>query len=370
MPIQGARELARELGSIRKGDGKSIYLVHGTERYLVRTAADAIARALADGAGAELVRVDATGLTPDAALDPALSLGLFASARVAVIRSFAPLLAGDAADRLLALLDTGLGPGSGVVFAALGDTPADKLDKRVRGYKGLSSRGVVLELNAQKPEDLLHWLGEKAAEEGKKLDADAARLLLARAGEDMEQLRGELDKALLYCLDRDRIRAVDLAKLVGKTKEDKAWDVSEAVACGDGPRARELLKDLTVSGTHPLVALTFLARQTRHLLQARLLWDAAGRPPFGDYRSYQGRVAARLEAGLFGKGPDDVTGMHPFAAFKRFEAARGLAVPVLRGMMARVRQAEVDIKTGEGEGAEEVVEELVLDLAAQARRAA
>lgn len=369
MPIQGGKELGSELARIRKGEGKPVYLVHGSERYLVRTAADALARALADASGAEVIRVDAAGLSPDAVLEPVVSLGLFASARVAVVRNFATILAGDAADRLLASLDVGLGPGSAIVFAASGDSASDRVDKRVRGYKGLASRGVVLELNEQTPEDLAHWLVEKAAEEGKKLEADAARLLLDRTGTDMERLRTELDKAILFCLERDRITAKELLPLVGKTREDAVWDVAEAVAKGNGAKAREQLHDLAAGGTHPLVVLTLLVRQTRHLLQARLLWDEEGRPAFRDFRSFQSRVASTWEAGMFGKGADDVTSIHPFAAFKRFEAARGHDVPELRATLARLRQAEVDIKTGEAEGAEKAVEDLVLELAAGKRAA-
>ncbi|MFN8177495.1 MAG: DNA polymerase III subunit delta [bacterium] len=370
MPIQGKQELGAELARIRKGDGKPIYLVHGAEHFLVRTAADSIARALADAAGAEIVRIDGTGLGPDAVLEPVVSLSLFASARVALVRNFASILTGDDADRLLASLDTGLGPGRAIVFVAAGENPADRVDKRVRGYKGLASRGVVLEFDEQKAEDLAAWLVEKAVEEGKKLDADAARLLLARAGTNMEALRTELDKAILFCLERDRIRAKDLERLVGKTKEDAVWDVGEAVARGDGSAACELVRDLEASGTHPLVVLTLLVRQARHLLQARLLWEEAGRPAFRDYRAFQSRVASGWDAGLFGKGSDDVTAIHPFASFKRFEAARGPDLAGLRWSLGRLRQAEVDIKTGAAEDAAEVVEGLVLELAARARRAA
>ena len=65
-----------------------------------------------------------------------------------------------------------------------------------------------------------------------------------------------------------------------------------------------------------------------------------------------------------------MTSIHPFAAFKRFEAARGQEVGALRATLVRLRQAEVDIKTGAAEGADQVLEELVLELAARGRRAA
>jgi DNA polymerase-3 subunit delta len=368
MPIQGAKEIATQLAAIRKGGGKAIYLVHGSERYLVESSANAIARSLAEAAKAEIVRVDAAGLSPDRVLEPVTAMSLFASARVAIVRNFAHLLSGDAADRLLAGIDAGLAAGSALVFAATGEGAADKVDKRVRGYKGLAGRGAVLELNEQKPDDLLHWLGEKAAEEGKKLDADAARLLLDRAGHDMGGLRAELDKAVLYCMDRDRIRAKDLEQLVGKTRDDAVWDVTEAVSRGDAARARELVRDLEAGGTHPLVVLTFLVRQARHLLQARLLWEDAGKPPFRNFQSFQSR--AIFESGTFGKGADDVTTMHPFAAFKRFEAASQHEVAQLRGVMARLRRAETELKTGDAEGPKEWMDALVLELAATAKRVA
>ena len=46
---------------IRKGDVKPVYLVFGTEAYLVRESAEAIGRALAEATGAEIARVDAAG---------------------------------------------------------------------------------------------------------------------------------------------------------------------------------------------------------------------------------------------------------------------------------------------------------------------
>jgi len=354
MAIEGAKALAGELSAIKGGHPRPLYVVFGTEPYLVRTAADAIAGAVAAVTEAEIERVDASGRSVEAVLAPVATLSLFASAKVTIVRHFAHLLVGDDADRLLAGIDAAAGSGSTLVLAG------DKLDKRVKGTKGLVKRGSVIELNEQRPEALALWLREKAAEEKKKLAPAAAELLLERVGVDMESLRRELDKAILYCLDQDDIEARDLERLVGKSREDAVWDVSEAVARKDPAHAMTLLQDLLTGGTYPLVILTLLARQTRHVLQARLLWEKAGRPAFRDMRSFQSR--APYTPGAFGKGPDDVTTIHPFACFKRFEAARSHEVRDLRRTLARVRRADLDVKTGTTAGAREVLEELVLDL--------
>jgi DNA polymerase-3 subunit delta len=364
MAIEGAKELAGELAAIRKRGPKPIYLVFGTEPYLVRTAAEAIVGAVAAATGAETERVDAGGANAGAILQPLLSLSLFASRKTTVVRNFAHLLAGDEADRLLAGLDAAAGAGP-LVLVASGTAPGDKIDKRLKGYKGIAKRGTVIELNEQRPEDLKVWLREKAGEEKKKLRPDAAELLLERVGADMEALRRELDKAILYCLDQEEIGAKDLERLVGKSREDAVWEISEAVGRKDPARAMALVEDLLAGGAHPLVLLTLLARQTRHVLQARLLWEKAERPQFRDMRSFQARAASAWETGAFGAGPDDVTSIHPFASFKRFEAARGHGIAELRRTLARLRRADLDVKTGAGAGDREVLEELVLDLCAK-----
>jgi DNA polymerase-3 subunit delta len=366
MAIDGARELSAELSAIKKGEARGLYRVFGTEGYLVRTASEAIAKALAEASGAEIVHLDASGQAPEVVLEPVTSLSLFSPARITVVRGFAHLLVGKAADRLLAGVEPGVGAGSALVFVAPA-LPGEKIDKRVKGYKGLARLGATLELNTQKPEELTAWLVQKAADEGKKLAPDAAMLLLQRVGADMELLRSELDKAILFCFDQHEITARNLENLVGKSREDAVWDITETVARRDSARAMELIDDLLTAGTYPLVLMTLLARQARHMLQARLLWESAGKPAFRDIRGFQRKVATTYESGVYGRGADDVTTIHPFATFKRFEAVREKEVGELRRQLSRMRRADREAKTGESAGAREVLEELVLDLCSRSR---
>ncbi|NNE42911.1 MAG: hypothetical protein HKN12_01770 [Gemmatimonadetes bacterium] len=183
----------------------------------------------------------------------------------------------------------------------------------------------------------------------------------------MQTLRMELDKALLFCLNDDRIDARDLEKLVGKSREDAVWSVAEAVARRNSVEAMELVGDLMNSGTYPLVILTLIIRQFRHLLQARLLWEDAGCPTFRGVNAFRNGVGSTFESGRFGGGADDVTTIHPFATFKKFEMAVHHDPADLARMMGRLRRADRDAKTGASAGAREVLEELILDLCTTAR---
>ena len=306
MAIEGAKELAAELKAIKSGKFKPVYLVFGSESYLVRESAEAIGRALVEATGSDLARVDGQGQPSAAITGPAAALSLFSTGTIVLARNFGHLLTGDEADRLLAEIDAGVGETSAIIFQATQSSPVDKVDKRVKGYKGLVKRGSALELNEQKPEHLVEWLRRRAADAEKNLPVPAAEFLLERVGADMALLKSELEKAILFCHDAKAIGVPDLERLVGKSREDAIWDVTEAVSNGDAPRALSIFEDLVTTGTFPLVVLTLLVRQTRHLLQARLLLERAGDPPFRDYRSFQARVGPQVPKGAFGGGADDV----------------------------------------------------------------
>ena len=369
MAFEGANELANELASIKKGAAKPVYLLFGTEPYLVRTATDAILEALST-TPVEVIAIDASGKNARETLAPLAMLSLFAPARIAVVRNFSHLLSGDEADVLLRELEQIVPPSAAVFLSAQDGSGESRVDKRVRGFKGIAKIGAVLEFGTQSPDALAEWLRIQAAQEGKKLSVDAAQLLLARAGPDMEVLRSELEKAVLYKLERETIDVQDIAELVGRSREEAVWEIADAVLRRDARRALVLIEDQLAAGTYPLVLLTLLIRQARQLLQARLLWEEGGRPPFRDLRGFQARFGRTLPVGRFGKGPDDVTTIHPFACFKRFEAAQSRDADSLRKMVARLRQGDRDAKSGGGAGAKEILEEIVLDLCALAKEAA
>src|SRR5678815_3095944 len=105
MALEGANEVAAELAAIKKGAAKPVYLVFGSEPYLIRTATGALVEALSRVANAEVVPIEAPGKSARETLAPLAMLSLFAPARIAVIRGFSHLLSGEEADVLLKELE-------------------------------------------------------------------------------------------------------------------------------------------------------------------------------------------------------------------------------------------------------------------------
>ena len=88
---------------------------------------------------------------------------------------------------------------------------AVQVDRRTRLYKRFEELGAVLFLGLERDrtgkvsrESLIDFVGQRIAQADKALDPQARETILARAGEDLRELRQEIEKLLLF-----RRRATD-----------------------------------------------------------------------------------------------------------------------------------------------------------------
>ena len=82
------------------------------------------------------------------------------------------------------------------------------------------------------------WLQEELTRSGRAIDADAARLLVSRAGHDITKLRGDVERLLLFTEGRKRISSDDVMEVVADEQTvDDDWAVINAIGEGDPARA-------------------------------------------------------------------------------------------------------------------------------------
>lgn len=125
-------------------------------------------------------------------------------------------------------------------------------------------------------------IDEELARHGRTIDAPAADLLAARSGGDINRLRGDLERLLLYAEGRSAITSADVAEVssapVGVVSDE--WAVVNAIASGD-----------------PASALTEVGRRfdrgdSPHALVGQLRWWVSSRMAEANPR----RVPAALDA--------------------------------------------------------------------------
>lgn len=168
----------------------------------------------------------------------------------------------------------------------------------------------ILEMARVDENDGMRWVTEAAAQQGVKLDADAARELVDALGADMMMVQNELEKLVLYVAGKKRITLGDVETLVLAAKQRSLYELTDAISLKDTAKALAVLAGLLASGDGEDAAighLYMLARTFRQMLvileknvrDSRAIWQALWQgfrlPPFAaddvirQARRYQSR---------------------------------------------------------------------------------
>jgi len=337
------------LAEIKKGRIRSLYLLHGEERFLARQIEKAVVDAL---------------LPPD---EQDMSLTVFdrdpAAAELATIIETVPFMGGknviviretrlfrasrktggdgtedelDTVDeRLIRLLST-MPEYTHLLFIT-----ADKADKRRKIYKTLEACGVVVDLSPLKARDVRPWVVAKLTEMGRKMAPDAIEYLLAAVSMMPQISLGfielELEKVALYS-KKTVIGRQELTEIMSAVPEVSVFAMVEALSQKQVGRALALLEEQFTAGENVIKLLALLVRQVRMLWSAR---ELAGQ----GYSSDQ--IAGQLA-------------VPPFVGEKLVRQCRAFPAAKLRQAMVTLADADQDLKSGRAD--KFVLERIVIEL--------
>jgi DNA polymerase-3 subunit delta len=240
------------------------YLISGDEPLLVGEAADAVrAAALAAGYADRTVFAIDRSFDWDVLRNAAQSLSLFAQRRVFELRM--PSGKPDKGAAVLTALATH--PPPDVISVVV----TDKLDKKAGDapwVQAFADKGVCVTVWPVKPADLPAWLSARAASAGLDIDTAAAQLIADLVEGNLLAAKQELQKLGLLAGGK-RIGTELVLQSVGDSARYDVFQLSEAAAAGDAPRALRILLGLKSEGVEPTLILWALARELRGLWQAR-----------------------------------------------------------------------------------------------------
>ena len=154
----------------------------------------------------------------------------------------------------------------------------------------------VVELARVSEEDAMRWAVTTAQAANVRIEPDAVRELVDALGADMMLVSSEVEKLLLYALDRGRITLGDVETMVLSAKQRSLYELTDAISARDRVRALSLLHGLLNSsdaGEEAAIGhLYMLARTFRQMLvileknvrDSRAIWQALWQgfrmPPF------------------------------------------------------------------------------------------
>jgi DNA polymerase-3 subunit delta len=204
---------------------------------------------------------------------------------------------------------------------------ATDLDKRRKVTKTLMNACASVEFLHLTGPDLKKWLHGRLRELNATVDERTLEYILNLVGSDARRLSNELDKLATAALPTGNITRKMVDDLVGRSREQNIFDLSDHLIARDGKRALQTLKHLLDDRTEPVVLIGTLAGSYHRLALAKELMSH-GAPE---------EEVARLVPMLWGEKRENF-----LATARRSDAA------ALARSIKLIAEADLAIKTSRG----------------------
>lgn len=300
---------------IKEKSFKKIYLLYGDEPFLVGSYKKKLREAITGGDTMNFNYFE--GKNPDVKeiISLADTMPFFADRRLILVdgSGFFKSAQEELATYLPQMPDT-----TCLVFAE------SEVDKRNRLYKRVKELGYAAELNKQDTAQLMRWAAGILGRDGRKISRPVMEYFLERTGDDMENIRMELEKLVCYTMGRDVITKEDVDAVGTVHVTSRVFDMVAAIVAGNTKKAMDLYEDLLTLKEPPMRILFLIARQFNQLLQIKEL-TAAGKD--------KGAMASALK-------------VPPFAVGKLTAQARAFTRDQILSWVTLCVETEEAVKTG------------------------
>ncbi|MEK7584442.1 MAG: DNA polymerase III subunit delta [Patescibacteria group bacterium] len=303
-----------------------IYFYYGDDTYRARQMITQLRdkfKKLYDPAGHQLETIDSDEFSLERFFTSAKSSGLFAKKKMIIVKNiFSCKEFSDIQDEILAYLKSlkNTKDENYLIFWHEG-TPK----RTTKLFKYLSTvcadNNCMKEFTPLPRPQLVRWLQTEAGMYGKKLDTDAAEMLISLVGESTWYLHHEVRK-LCHFHTQESINAKDVEALIKATHGESIFSLMDAITARQRSHALDLLEKYLMQKSDRHFLLNMMIRQFRLIV---LIQGIAARTR----NSYI--VAQQL-------------GLHPFVAKKMLEHSKNFTRSELRDVYGSLIQIEHMLK--------------------------
>ena len=300
---------------IKTGEFKQIYLLYGEEAFLKNSYENRLKEAIIGDDTMNFARFEGKGLDVDELIRLADTMPFFAERRLILVEDSGFFK--SASDALVQYLPSM--PDTTILLFV-----ETEVDKRNRLYKKVKDMGYAAELNRQDSAQLARWAGGILTREQKKITKHTMELFLSMAGDDMENIRMELEKLISYTLGREVITDEDVLAVCTVQVTNRIFEMVSAIVNRQPRKAMDLYEDLLTLKEPPMRILFLIARQFNQLLQVK---DLMGKG------MDKGTIASKLK-------------MQPFVVGKTMPQARQFGREQILSYVEFCVETEEAVKSG------------------------
>ena len=302
---------------ISQGQTEAFYFLYGPETFYQTEVIHALIKKwiTEDNRDFNLETFDARESTVSHWLGSARTLSFVGGTKLVVVRNLHEAVPQD--QDAQTLIDYAQSP----IPEACVVVTADKVDRKRKLFKTLTKLKTAVACEAPKENE--RWLRKRAEEAGYSLSSDAARFLINRVGPRPGILAKELEKTLLYAGKNKSVSERDVAEVVGESKLENVFALTDALKTKNPEKALRLLNNQIDHGEEPIKILGTIA------WQLRMIWEV---------KHYQQK---NLPSGQIAK----VMGAHPFMVEKALQHTRRFSTQQLRSGYLELVKADRNLKS-------------------------
>lgn len=317
------------LKEIEQGQFQDLYLLHGTETYIID---DAIKK-ITTGALSEddmdfgLSQYDLSETPIQDVIDDAETVSFIMSDKKVVIAKNAIFLTGQndkskVEHNLERLESYAKEPNPNTILVIV--APYEKLDKRKKLTKLLTKEAVVIDAKPFNERSAEKWIREKSKEMNLSITEGAIGRLIQNVGANLLMLDNELHKMANYVNEGESITEETVDELVAKTVEQSVFTLVEKITTKNLDEAFTILYDLLRQNEEPIKILALLLRQFRIIFQSKILLQQG---------SSQADIAKQLK-------------LHPYAVKVAINQGRQYDEEELKNIIRTLSDLDYKMKTG------------------------
>ena len=282
---------------------RSLYLIGGEEKYLVkRSAARLIKKAGGEAFPEFNLNEFGSEAAVDAIADAAMALPFFAEHKCVAVSDFDVEAQSAAEIKKLSELLESVPETTSLVFSYptldFGAKPSAKWKKFFKEIE--THGGAVVFCERRSQGDLVRLAAREAEKAGVALSRQNAQRVVDYAGPDVTRLLGEMEKLCAYALGsatdgaQPEITAQMIETLVPKTTETTVFLMANALVAGNYEKAYSLLDALFVQGEEPVAILGALSASYVDMCRVRAALEsglpASAAAEYGDYHGREFRL--------------------------------------------------------------------------------
>jgi len=315
---------------IKENDLQNVYLFYGTEDYLIKYYINTITKLIVNDENSELNFIYFDGKTDvNSIIANCETLPIFSEKKLVIAKNSGLFKSkkGDATDSSGDKKST-----KDKLSEYLENMPAytclilveTEIDKRLKLVNAIKKYGLLVELDFQKPADLVKWVIKVFRNYNKSIEQMPASYLVENSEYSMTELLNEIEKIVNFVGDKNQININDIESVCNKSIKSRIFDLTDAVSGGNISKALVLLNDMATLKEPMQKVLFMIIRQIRMLYRIKLLRQKGMREDL---------VSKQM-------------GLTPYVASKVMSISRNLDISILEKAMYYSLELDESIKTG------------------------